>query len=95
MKFSTIKGQFILSDERLVYSAFLPSIITDLEQQLLFIVAVFEDEMRRQSVMDSSATLLSLTPYTNYSVSVAAFTQAGTGVRSEAQFCLTDEDGKI
>ncbi|XP_050729970.1 cell adhesion molecule Dscam2-like isoform X1 [Eriocheir sinensis] len=38
------------------------------------------------------ATLDTLTPFTNYSVSVAAFTKAGQGVSSPAVMCTTDQD---
>ncbi len=34
-----------------------------------------------------------LDTYTNYSVTVAAFTRAGRGVASRQVFCSTDEDG--
>lgn len=39
-------------------------------------------------------TLLGLFKYTNYSVSVLAFTQSGDGVRSASVFCRTEEDGQ-
>ncbi|XP_045105879.1 Down syndrome cell adhesion molecule-like protein Dscam2 isoform X1 [Portunus trituberculatus] len=38
------------------------------------------------------ATLDSLTPWTNYSVTVAAFTRAGQGVSSPAIICTTEQD---
>lgn len=34
-----------------------------------------------------------LTPWTNYSVSVAAHTQAGLGIASQELLCTTREDG--
>lgn len=38
-------------------------------------------------------TLLNLKKYTNYSISVLAYTTPGDGVRSDPKFCQTDEDG--
>jgi hypothetical protein len=38
-------------------------------------------------------TIPSLRKYTNYSISVLAFTSVGDGVRSPPNFCCTEEDG--
>ena len=40
------------------------------------------------------ATLDTLTPWTNYSVTVAGFTKAGQGVSSPAVICTTEQDGE-
>jgi len=40
-------------------------------------------------------TLQSLARFTNYSVSVLAFTAGGDGVRSDPLLCRTEEDGKL
>jgi hypothetical protein len=40
-------------------------------------------------------TLPGLRRYTNYSVSVLAFTSSGDGVRSDPLLCKTEEDGKL
>lgn len=39
-------------------------------------------------------TLSGLRRYTNYSVTVCAFTAAGDGVRAAPVYCHTEEDGK-
>lgn len=39
-------------------------------------------------------TLTSLTPWTNYTISVAASTRAGEGVASQGIVCTTDQDGE-
>lgn len=39
-------------------------------------------------------TIPGLRKYTNYSITVMAFTISGDGVRSPSVFCHTDEDGK-
>ncbi len=41
-----------------------------------------------------SVELQGLETYTNYSVTVAAFTRAGGGVASQQVFCSTEEDGE-
>ncbi|KAL7636217.1 UNVERIFIED_CONTAM: hypothetical protein RMT77_012974 [Armadillidium vulgare] len=49
-------------------------------------------ETKKQSIVGTSATVSGLTPYTNYSVSLSAFTRVGSGIKSDPIFCLTDED---
>lgn len=39
-------------------------------------------------------TIPSLHKYTNYSISVLAFTSSGDGVKSPPIYCRTEEDGK-
>ena len=44
---------------------------------------------------DQEITLTGLTPFTNYSIEVAAVNEEGdVGVYSEPQYAVTDEDGK-
>ena len=47
-------------------------------------------------ITTASTTILhGLDKYTNYSISVVAFTRSGDGVRSDPRYCVTDEDGKF
>lgn len=36
-----------------------------------------------------------LSPHTNYSVRVSAYTSAGDGVESDRYYCCTEEDGEF
>lgn len=45
-------------------------------------------------IMSKSAILHGLQKWTNYSLSLLAFTTVGDGVYSKVQICQTDEDGK-
>lgn len=40
------------------------------------------------------ATLAGLTPWTNYTITVAASTRAGEGMASHSLVCTTDQDGE-
>lgn len=48
-------------------------------------------EVKRTASTDTY--LHALFKYTNYSVQVLAFTNAGDGVMSQALYCMTEEDG--
>ncbi|KAK3872049.1 hypothetical protein Pcinc_022840 [Petrolisthes cinctipes] len=50
------------------------------------------DDVREKSVGSLSTTLAGLSRYTNYSISVAAYTRRGHGVRSSPIHCITQED---
>lgn len=52
------------------------------------------DDLQEKTVSTVSTRLLGLDPYTNYSITTAAYTRRGDGVRSPAIYCITDEDGK-
>lgn len=49
-------------------------------------------EIKRVTTTDTY--LHTLRKYTNYSIQVLAFTNAGDGKRSLPVFCMTEEDGK-
>lgn len=51
-----------------------------------------EDAVTKQ-ISGLHTTLSGLRRYTNYSVTVCAFTAAGDGVRAAPVFCHTEEDG--
>lgn len=46
-------------------------------------------------VTSTDTYLHTLRKYTNYSVQVLAFTNAGDGKRSPPVYCMTEEDGKM
>lgn len=46
-------------------------------------------------VVNTDTYLHTLRKYTNYSVQVLAFTNAGDGKRSPPVYCMTEEDGNI
>ncbi|XP_076034195.1 cell adhesion molecule Dscam1-like isoform X3 [Oratosquilla oratoria] len=50
------------------------------------------DDLSEKTVVTLMAPLLVLERYTNYSVTVAAFTRRGDGVRSDPVYCITMED---
>lgn len=45
--------------------------------------------------MSLVTTINTLLKYTNYSLSVSAFTKPGEGVRSNPVYCRTEEDGNV
>lgn len=49
-------------------------------------------EIKRVTTTDTY--LHTLRKYTNYSIQVLAFTNAGDGKRSPPVYCMTEEDGK-
>jgi hypothetical protein len=53
-----------------------------------------KDEQETKVTTSLKTTIQSLRKYTNYSISVLAFTSIGDGVRSPPVFCCTEEDGK-
>lgn len=53
-----------------------------------------EDAVTKQ-ISGMHTTLSGLRRYTNYSVTVCAFTAAGDGVRAAPVYCHTEEDGEI
>ncbi|KAJ4448351.1 hypothetical protein ANN_10366 [Periplaneta americana] len=52
-----------------------------------------KDEQETKVTTSQKTTIPSLRKYTNYSISVLAFTSVGDGVRSPPIFCCTEEDG--
>jgi len=52
-----------------------------------------KDEQETKVTTSLKTTIQSLRKYTNYSISVLAFTSIGDGVRSPPVFCCTEEDG--
>lgn len=50
-------------------------------------------EIKRVTTTDTY--LHTLHKYTNYSIQVLAFTNAGDGKRSPPVFCMTEEDGEL
>ncbi|GFG29264.1 hypothetical protein Cfor_07941 [Coptotermes formosanus] len=52
-----------------------------------------KDEQETKVTASLKTTIQSLRKYTNYSISVLAFTSVGDGVRSPPIFCCTEEDG--
>lgn len=52
-----------------------------------------KDEQETKVTTSLKTTIQSLRKYTNYSISVLAFTSVGDGVRSPLVFCCTEEDG--
>ncbi|XP_071538392.1 cell adhesion molecule Dscam1-like [Panulirus ornatus] len=50
------------------------------------------DDLREKTVTTLSTALLGLDRYTNYSVTVTAYTRRGDGVRSTPVYCITEED---
>lgn len=53
------------------------------------------DEESQAETAAESTNIFSLEKYTNYSISVLAYTSAGDGVPSSAVFCRTLQDGEI
>lgn len=51
------------------------------------------DDAVTKQITGMHTTLSGLRRYTNYSVTVCAFTAAGDGVRAAAVYCHTEEDG--
>lgn len=64
---------------------------------ILFLLIIFTDKDDQQTKITSMqrTTIGGLHKYTNYSITVLAYTTRGDGVRSEPIFCHTDEDGKF
>jgi hypothetical protein len=52
-----------------------------------------KDEQETKVTTSLKTTIQSLRKYTNYSISVLAFTSIGDGVRSPPAICCTEEDG--
>lgn len=52
------------------------------------------DDLKEKTVTTLSTAVLGLERYTNYSVTVTAYTRRGDGVRSLPVYCITQEDGK-
>lgn len=52
------------------------------------------DDVQTKNITQLRTTINGLRKYTNYSMSVLAYTSRGEGVRSEPVFCHTEEDGK-
>lgn len=60
---------------------------------LLFLCVSELGEIRNVTTSQPSLELDGLEKYTNYSIQVLAFTNAGDGVRSEQIYVRTKEDG--
>lgn len=56
---------------------------------------LFADVKKVHTTNSYNAILDNLLKFTNYSITVLAFTSAGDGASSQAIYCHTDEDGKI
>ena len=54
-----------------------------------------EDEAQVLATTDLSAQLHNLLKFTNYSVSIAAYTRVGEGVRSPDVYIRTEQDGEF
>ena len=52
-----------------------------------------KDDQETKVTTALKTTIPSLQKYTNYSISVLAFTSSGDGVRSPPTYCRTEEDG--
>lgn len=64
-------------------------------EQLIFSVNnIPADVGEVKRVINTETFLHALHKYTNYSVQVLAFTNAGDGKRSPPVYCMTEEDGK-
>ncbi|KAK7021096.1 hypothetical protein SK128_026418, partial [Halocaridina rubra] len=50
------------------------------------------DDVSEKMTAALSTTLMGLGRYTNYSITVAAYTRRGNGVRSDPIYCITEED---
>ncbi|XP_063845297.1 cell adhesion molecule Dscam1-like isoform X4 [Scylla paramamosain] len=50
------------------------------------------DDLKEKTVSTVSTPLLGLDRYTNYSITVTAYTRRGDGVRSSPIYCITEED---
>lgn len=61
---------------------------------LVFCCFIDKDDQQTKITSMQRTTIGGLHKYTNYSITVLAFTTRGDGVRSEPIFCHTDEDGK-
>ncbi|MPC94298.1 Down syndrome cell adhesion molecule-like protein Dscam2 [Portunus trituberculatus] len=53
------------------------------------------DDLKEKTVSTVSTPLLGLDRYTNYSITVTAYTRRGDGVRSSPIYCITEEDGML
>lgn len=51
-------------------------------------------EAETRVTIEMNSELYGLQKYSNYSITVWAFTQVGDGVRSRPSYCMTDEDGE-
>lgn len=58
-------------------------------------IIIDKEEVMSKQTTQLRTTLSNLKRYTNYSISVAAFTSAGDGVKSAFTYCHTQEDGKL
>lgn len=61
------------------------------------IVSLFldNDDQQTKVILQLRTTIPGLKKYTNYSITVLAYTAAGDGVRSDPVYCHTDEDGEL
>ncbi|XP_068223029.1 cell adhesion molecule Dscam1-like isoform X2 [Palaemon carinicauda] len=50
------------------------------------------DDIKDKTIVALRTQLNGLERYTNYSVTVAAYTRRGSGIRSDPVYCITDED---
>lgn len=52
-----------------------------------------KDDQQTKVIQQLRTTITGLRKYTNYSITVLAYTSSGDGVRSEPVYCHTEEDG--
>lgn len=52
------------------------------------------EDVQTKVITQLRTTIMGLRKYTNYSITVLAYTISGDGVRSEPVFCHTEEDGE-
>lgn len=59
----------------------------------IMIVSIEKSEFETKITPVQHTTIQALLKYTNYSISVLAFTSKGDGVQSDYIYCKTEEDG--
>lgn len=56
-------------------------------------VVLDNEDQQTKVIQQLRTTVTGLSKYTNYSITVLAYTSTGDGVRSEPIYCHTEEDG--
>lgn len=62
---------------------------------ILCILITDKDDQQTKVTSMQRTTIPGLRKYTNYSITVLAYTARGDGVRSDPIYCQTEEDGKL
>ncbi|CAL4081431.1 unnamed protein product, partial [Meganyctiphanes norvegica] len=90
----TAFSKFLKSSQQTFFSLFknFPVIRCNGSRDRIFHDYSLPSELSEKSVTTLSSQLMGLRHYTNYSITVNAYTRRGDGLRSDPIFCITHED---